>query len=802
MKTKFNSTMKTTIFTIRLLLVMILLIDSFLLPAQTNAKQFYKQGIKDKNAKKFTSAIDNLSKAIELNNTEVDYFKERAEVYDSINNFEKAVADYEKIILMEKNADNNFKTGQYYFKLSRYQDASKMFYETNIINKKFVPAYQQNAISKIYLKDFAGAINDCDKAINYESGSFISYYYKAIALDSSGEYLAAVNNYEKAINLAKSIKKQEEKPDFKVYYSEFATAQRNSGLFDESLKNYNTALSYDNSDADIYFLRGIAYFKKSDFKSALEDYNKSIFINNKNPKVFYERAMVNKQLSNFQSAIDDLSKLLLFDANVIEGYSLRGNCYEEMGKYTEAIKDYEKSLSINPKITEVKNFLASAKQKLYEKNREAIPPIITLILPDANDKKEIQIPDNKMNFTIKGRIKDDSHIKIILVNSIPANFDKESLNPDFLAEIPVQSIEKITIKVSDVYSNTDSISFSIIRTETVPPIITLKTPFATSDYVIDLHDEQSQIYVEGEIKDESTIQSIVVEGVAASYELNKINPVFSAKINISEKDTISIIAVDKFGNSIINRYSINRQNGSVDKGGNPMGRTYVVFVQNSNYENMQSLDGPANDITLMKSALANYKIDKIIHNENMTKKNLDKFFSIELRDIVKANGVTSVLIWFAGHGKYINETGYWIPVDGNKDDESTLFSVIALKAYMKSYSNVLHSLVISDACESGPAFYLAMRDIPTDKKCDNWNNTKFRSAQVLTSSSVESSSDVSIFTQTFARTLSSNPESCIPIEKIAVKVTDAVKQNQKQTPRFGKIQDLTDENGTFFFIKK
>jgi hypothetical protein len=51
-------------------------------------------------------------------------------------------------------------------------------------------------------------------------------------------------------------------------------------------------------------------------------------------------------------------------------------------------------------------------------------------------------------------------------------------------------------------------------------------------------------------------------------------------------------------------------------------------------------------------------------------------------------------------------------------------------------------------------------------------------------------------------TLNNNPNDCISIEAVTLKVMGIVKQNQKQTPKFGKIRGLDDENGSFFFIKK
>ena len=205
----------------------------------------------------------------------------------------------------------------------------------------------------------------------------------------------------------------------------------------------------------------------------------------------------------------------------------------------------------------------------------------------------------------------------------------------------------------------------------------------------------------------------------------------------------------------------------------------------------------------MKKALARYRVSNIIVKKDMTKEQMEKFFSIELRDLVRSNHVNSILIWYAGHGKFINETGYWIPIDAKRDDEFTYFNISNLKGALQAYAKwVTHILVITDACESGPTFYQAMRSVPEERSCDDWKATRFKSSQVFSSAGYELAVDNSQFTRTFANTLLNNPDACIPIESIVKKVTKAVVQNNQQKPQFGKIAGLEDEDGTFFFIAK
>ena len=121
---------------------------------------------------------------------------------------------------------------------------------------------------------------------------------------------------------------------------------------------------------------------------------------------------------------------------------------------------------------------------------------------------------------------------------------------------------------------------------------------------------------------------------------------------------------------------------------------------------------------------------------------------------------------------------------------------------MQSYSNyITHVLVVTDACESGPSFYAAMRGA-NKRECGNYEPTKFKSSQVFSSAGYELAADNSQFTKTFAKSLNYNTNSCIPIDNIVNQVTEVIGQGSKQAPKFGKIQGLEDEDGTFFFMKK
>jgi tetratricopeptide (TPR) repeat protein len=763
--------------------------------------------------------------------------------------------------LFSQNYFNNYKDGETNFKKKDYPAAITEF--SQVIEKKIdhYKAYNYRGLSYIETKEYDKAIVDFKKAIEFKP-KVAEYHFglgKANYLD--GKFDAAIialntaierdkkmmEAYQYKLNSHIALKQFQKAVDVGVaavakaktaknYYA-LGVAQDSLMHFDDAVYSFGRARFYDSKMVGAYIGLAYTHMQLKDYAKALEAADKSMSLDEKNTHALLVRADIHVANSNLQKAIDDISKIILFNPDVIKYYVQRGNTYQKLAQHQNAIADYSKALKMNDKDYKVyyiratsyeamSNYTAAkedyeqlkklakydgealrlyddAKKRLYELNKESNNPEIVIIDPISLEEGIMQIKKNSELYTLKGQIIDASTISFIKVEGKDAVFNKDTINPFFQVDMNVKDLKSITITAFDAYQNSESWTYKLMETEVDAPIVKLMAPYASDDGTVYLDSDDPTLYVEGVIKDATLIKSILIEGATASYVLDQKNPKFSATINIMNKDGFTVIAEDKFGNKVEKKYVINRENVAL-LADNPMGKTWVIFIENSGYKSFASLDGPTKDVTMMKSAFAKYKIHNVVHKKNMTKSQIERFFSIELRDLVRSNRVNSLLVWYAGHGKFINETGYWIPTDANRDDEFTYFNINNLKASMQSYSKfITHTLVITDACESGPSFYQAMRSTPKARSCNDWQATKFKSSQVFSSAGYELASDNSQFTKTFANTLSSNPNSCIPIETIVSKVKTAVsKGGAKQKPKFGKIAGLEDENGTFFFIKK
>jgi len=754
----------------------------------------YRNGEKSFKEQDYQTAIIEFTKVLESKSNHDRALNYRGLSYEATEDFENAVLDFKKAITI-KNKEGSYylNLGRTYFKLNKYDEAVESL--TGAINndKKLIEAYEYKSLSLIALKRYQDAIDNSTDALA-KSKEARNYYLKGIAEDSLMHYKEAINSFGRAIFYSSKMVEA---------HIGLGHARFKLNEFDKALASCDKALTLDNANINALLLRSEINMAMKNPLKAVEDISKIIAIYPEQVQYYVTRGNVYQEMNQHQSAISDYTTAIKMNKDDYFVYYKRAKSHEVLLDYKSAIKDYEALRKLTPYDGRAMKLYDEAKQRLYELNKESNNPTIVINEPSATKDGKMPVAKGIEKYTVKGQIKDESHIEFIKINGKDAVFSKDSLNPSFEMEITLTGIDKVAISAFDVYQNSETWEYELIETEINKPIVKLMAPYASDDGTIYLDTDDPSLYVEGVINDESLIKRILIEGATASFVIEKTNPKFSATINIMNKDNFKILAEDIYGNTTEKTFVINRENIAL-LGDNPMGKTWVVFIENSKYKTFASLDGPTKDVTMMKSAFAKYKIHNVIHKSNMSKAQLEKFFSIELRDLVRSNRVNSLLVWYAGHGKFINESGYWVPVDAKRDEEFTYFNINNLKAAMQSYSKfITHTLVITDACESGPSFYQAMRSTPKTKSCNDWQATKFKSSQVFSSAGYELAVDNSQFTKTFANTLSGNPNSCIPIETIVTKVSSAVvKSGSKQKPKFGKIAGLEDENGTFFFIKK
>lgn len=787
-------------------LIISLLISSIAIQAQEKAKDYYKAGNKDFKKGLFAPAIEGFSKAIEMDENYTDAYFYRAQAYSQTNQPEKAILDYDAVNKLERdNTEAWLSNGNLNYDLKHYAKATEKYAVYLAHEKKDLQIYEKQ-IKALY------AIEEWQKALYYaklslEVKELVPTFYMI------GDLEFIVKNYKAAETSFRSA--LEEDPNHIDARNYLAKALFEQERYDDAIREANHVMSLSKNNKTAFLTRVYSYHKKFDHAQAINDLSKVIVIYKTDDDVLdliNYRGDMYVEFSQHMNAIADYSNVINQDPENIYALYKRAKAYDVIARKEAAINDYNKIVGL-ASVKEINSdFLNDSKSRLFELKRESNKPVIAIKNENfAND--EIRVTFNQSEVELKIVVQEESSIEDINVKGgqivdqytadgkyiVPMN---NNGNYEYIAKLDLTNRDDFSVTAEDAYGNVTTTNYQIKRVENVPPNVAFVVPFTDANNQVLLENDMSVVYFEGNVNDESLIKSITFNGAIIPFNKNEKNPGFSTSIDIQGQSKIDVVVTDIYDNVLKREYYLNRESGLLADN-NPMGKTWVVFIENSHYESFASLEGPVMDVRLMKSALSNYQVHNIIHKQDMSKAQMDRFFSIELRDLVKRNRVNSLVVWYAGHGKFLNEVGYWIPVDADRTDEFSYFNINNLKASMQVYANdITHTLVITDACESGPSFYQAMRADNEIRSCADESATKFKSSQVFSSAGYELASDNSQFTKTFANTLINDSEQCVPIEAVVQKVTEAVANDDQQKPQFGKIAGFVDENGTFFFIKK
>ncbi|MFL5765008.1 MAG: tetratricopeptide repeat protein [Bacteroidia bacterium] len=450
-----------------ILLSQLLLIISFSAFSQSAGKIFSqgKDAFKDG---KVDEAISLFTKALEMKPQDEDIMIERGKAYEAKSDPAKAIDDYDKALNIDRDKKLYLHNADLKIRLERWPQA--MFDLDRVLedDKGEIEAYEQKAWCLINVKKFAEALITVETALDKNQYNHRLHYLKGMGKDSLKDYATAVTEYQRAVTIMRGLTEKDQ-PRFKPYYTNLAMAQVQTGMNDDAIKNYTTAVAIDTKDSiapknyRVYYYRSFAYLAKNDFTNAIGDLTKSVVMNPKDPEPIYQRAMVNIKTSQYQSAINDLTECIRIDEKNADAFSNRGKCQLASNNLKEAISDFGKAVSIANKPDDIKA-LADSKQKLYEMNRESDSPDIKMEYPVIDMSGFINVFDNQVDVVLEGYIKDKSQIEFIKMNGVKVSYKTEELNPEFKVHVPLKGdVRKILVEVSDVYHNESSKTIKVGR---------------------------------------------------------------------------------------------------------------------------------------------------------------------------------------------------------------------------------------------------------------------------------------------------------------------------------------------------
>ncbi|MEQ1587864.1 MAG: caspase family protein [Cyclobacteriaceae bacterium] len=234
------------------------------------------------------------------------------------------------------------------------------------------------------------------------------------------------------------------------------------------------------------------------------------------------------------------------------------------------------------------------------------------------------------------------------------------------------------------------------------------------------------------------------------------------------------------------------------------GKYFALVIGVSDYANYR--------LNLIRPALDAQKIADVITGQyNFDKENVSLLLNPTRQQILselfslrkKITLIDNLLIFYAGHGMYDEEAGqgYWWPRDADSDNPANWLSNSDLRDQIRGIKTS-HTLLIADACFSGGIFRTRGPSTIESASLDIISLYKLPSRRAITSGTMTTVPDQSVFFDLLIKALKINPDMYLTSQGLFDSFRINVINNTLQVPQDGIISETGDEGGDFIFIKR
>ncbi len=337
--------------------------------------------------------------------------------------------------------------------------------------------------------------------------------------------------------------------------------------------------------------------------------------------------------------------------------------------------------------------------------------------------------------------------------------------------------------------------------ELFEPAVVTTRGFKRVGSALDISTSNSTINVRGVARDSGGVARVLVNGEEAVLQQTPQGTTFQHQVLLAlGTNHIEINAIDRFRNEKRLNIVVNRDQSLVAGSYHAL----VMAVQDYQDKSMISLEHPIEEAQEFVDVLTkDYTFDRlnVTFLKNPDRRSILRAFD-ELQRTLKQDD--NLLIFYAGHGYWDENVrqGYWLPSNATANDKAEWLSNSDIRDYIRGI-RTRHTLLISDACFSGGIFKTRDPFIKPDVSIQK--AYEYPSRRAMTSGSLKSVPDESVFLKYLIRRLKENEQKYTYAQKIYVNMKDAVINNSPshQTPLYGVISETGDEGeGDFVFIHK
>ncbi|MFA7627375.1 MAG: tetratricopeptide repeat protein [Candidatus Kapaibacterium sp.] len=273
------------------------------------ARAYFKRGQANLASNKVNSAMSDFNKVIELRPEFVSAYTYRAAINLSLKKKQEAIADYDKFIKFAKDkSDGYLARARAYAELKMAGRAIDDYKNYLKIKKDEFDVHLEMATMYEQINDAANAINSAHAAFKSDTSSpraayLLGRYYFMTAKFDSAEFWLDKAIMNPNIQMITAVDAFNTKGSLYFYNKNY----------EEALKSFLKAYKANDKYEPVIVNLALVYRNLGQYENELEMIDKVISFNDKNAENWYIRGICNHNLKRYKEAVQDFEKALELD---------------------------------------------------------------------------------------------------------------------------------------------------------------------------------------------------------------------------------------------------------------------------------------------------------------------------------------------------------------------------------------------------------------------------------------------------------------------------------------------------------
>lgn len=180
----------------------------------------------------------------------------------------------------------------------------------------------------------------------------IEHYNNAVKEHNAGNYLKAVESYEKCLSI--NPKNKDAHSNIGVAYHNEAIMEFKKEAYDQSIQYCEKALKYQPENPELYSMIGAAQQRQKKYTESIASYTEAIGLNGESAEFYAARAWVYNDLHNNKARLADMKKAVEYAPDNANYQFNCGKFKQDVSpeEFKTAEKNYTKAIELKPDYTE------------------------------------------------------------------------------------------------------------------------------------------------------------------------------------------------------------------------------------------------------------------------------------------------------------------------------------------------------------------------------------------------------------------------------------------------------------------